>query len=474
MARTKVVAMLLGPSGIGLVSLYQTLTTLTGTVAGLGVSSSGVREIADACASEDPERIAKSAKTLARLSWITGLLGWVLTALLAYPLSQWTFGSGQNALSVAILGLSLVLTNVAGGQSALIQGTRRIGDLARLQIFSMVVSTIVSIAIYAWLKEKGILPVLIVSAAISVAGSWWYSSKIPIKEVKLTWNETWKNSQRLVALGIAFMWSALLGALVAFATRSIITKDLGIEANGIYQSAWAISVMFAQFILSAMGTDFYPRLTASSHEDSVVNKLVNEQTEIAILLALPGLVGTMIFAPVLMNLFYSSKFIEGASILPWLVLGVFFKVISWPMGFIQLAKGATRWFIASESLFSLLNFIITIYFLKKTGLVGAGQAFAISYGIYIFTMLIISTRLSGFYWSKKTLNLLILSSIIIIISLIVDKYTESITNYLSGAVLTLASIKICLKELIARIGKSNRMVAQLLRIPFVAYILGIK
>ena len=44
MVRTKLVAMLLGPPGIGLVSLYQSATGLTGTLSGLGIGQSAVRQ----------------------------------------------------------------------------------------------------------------------------------------------------------------------------------------------------------------------------------------------------------------------------------------------------------------------------------------------------------------------------------------------------------------------------------------------
>ena len=253
---------MLGPEGIGLVSLYQSIIDLVGNVAGLGIASSGVREVAEACASNDSRRIAVATQTLKRLSWLTGVLGWLVTAALSYPLSQWILGSHLHAGASTLLGASLLFTMASGGQMACIQGMRRIGDLAKLQILSMCTSTAVAIGIYFWLREKGILPVLISSAIISFAGSWWYASKLRIEKIDLDWIATWQNSKRLIQLGIAFMWSALMTAGVAFAIRAMITRDLGIEANGIFQSAWAISGMFAGFILSAMGTDFYPRLTA--------------------------------------------------------------------------------------------------------------------------------------------------------------------------------------------------------------------
>ncbi len=131
MVRTKLVAILLGPAGVGLVGLYESAIGLVGMLSGLGIRSSGVREVAEAHGSGDPVRVAKTIKTLRRACWVTGLVGWLLTGALAYPLSVWTFGSGERAWATAILGVTLLLGAISGGQSALLQGVRRIGDLAR-------------------------------------------------------------------------------------------------------------------------------------------------------------------------------------------------------------------------------------------------------------------------------------------------------------------------------------------------------
>src|ERR1700757_2427043 len=65
--RTKAVAMLLGPAGFGLFGLYGSIANLAQSIAGLGINSSGVREIAEAVGSEDVERIARTTAVLRRI-----------------------------------------------------------------------------------------------------------------------------------------------------------------------------------------------------------------------------------------------------------------------------------------------------------------------------------------------------------------------------------------------------------------------
>ena len=189
MVRVKLVAVLLGPSGVGLVGLYVSATGLVSTVAGLGINSSGVREVAEAHGTGKPEHIARTVKTLRRACWVTGILGWLLCAALSYPLSVYTFGSGEHAWAVAVLGATILIGSVAGGQSALVQGTRRIGDLARMNVLGAVSGTLVAVGLYGWLGQKGIVPVIIGTAVCNLGFSWWFAHKIPVATVMLSWPE---------------------------------------------------------------------------------------------------------------------------------------------------------------------------------------------------------------------------------------------------------------------------------------------
>ena len=73
--RTKAMAMLLGPAGFGLVGLYGSIADLTQSIAGMGINSSGVRQIAEAVGSDDTGRIALTTAVLRRTSIVLGVAG---------------------------------------------------------------------------------------------------------------------------------------------------------------------------------------------------------------------------------------------------------------------------------------------------------------------------------------------------------------------------------------------------------------
>jgi antigen flippase len=457
MVQTKLVAILLGPSGVGLVGLYQSATGLIGTVSGLGIGQSAVREVSEAHTSGNLGRVARTVIVLRRACWATGLLGWLMTAVLSWPLSVWTFGTPERAVPIALLGATLLLTSISAGQRALVQGARRIGDLARLQLLPTIPSVAISVSLYAWLGESGIVPVLIISGGVNVAFSWWIARRVPLVVATITWRESLRESGRFVSLGLAFAWSALMAAGVELTTRAWIVRDYGTEANGIYQSAWAISGVFAGFILQAMAADFYPRLSSMAKNNAEVNRLVNEQTEVGILLALPGILATLLFAPWAIWLLYTPKFMTASELLPWFVVGVFAKVVSWPLAFIQQAKGASRMFAATETMSWALLLVLTWLGLYWWQVPGVAIAFAILQGMYVLGMRYVAGRLSGFRWSSPVRRLLLLSAASVSVTLAIATQLTPLMASASGGLLVLMASGLCLLRLKARLGPTHEL-----------------
>ena len=336
--RTKAMAILLGPSGFGLAGLYTSVITLTQNIAGMGINSSGVRQIAEAAGTGDEQRIAVSAKVLRRTSVVLGLIGAVALVAFSKQVSRVTFGSAQHTGSICLISLAVFFQLVSAGQGALIQGMRRIADLAKVNVIGALIGLIISVPVVYFFREKGIAVSLVCVAAMTILTSWWFSRKIRIIPTPLTSAQVGHEASGLLKLGVAFMASGLMVPGVAYFVRVILLHKVGIAATGMYQSAWTLGGLYVGFILQAMGADFYPRLSAVANDNAECNRLVNEQVLIGLLLASPGVIATLTFAPTVIALFYSSKFGAAVGVLRWICLGTLLQVITWPMGFIIVAK----------------------------------------------------------------------------------------------------------------------------------------
>ncbi len=397
--RAKIVAVLLGPAGVGLMGLYVSVLELAQSVAGMGINSSGVRQIAAASGTGDDDLVARTAEVLRRTALILGLVGAAVTASLSGLIASATFGRPEFAPAIALLSLAVLCRAVSDGQTALLQGLRRIGDMARMSVATSLCSAGATVTLIYLFGHEGVVPALIVAASITLAANWWFQRRITIARSRVPLSALIREVRPLLALGFAFMASAMLTTGAAYVIRVLVRRELGVETAGLYQAAWAIGGIYVGFILQAMGSDFYPRLTAVVADREEANRLVNEQAQVGLLLAGPGVIATLTFAPLVLAVLYHETFAGAAAALRWICLGMALRVVAWPMGFIVLAKGARGTFLWTEIAAAAVHIGLAWLLVPRFGLAGAAAAF---FGLYVWHSIVVYAivrRLTGFHWS---------------------------------------------------------------------------
>lgn len=465
MVQVKFAAILIGTIGVGLNANFVAIQNVVGTIAGLGVRQSAVRDVASAVAQNDKEAIGRVVLTLRRICWLSGLLGTTTMTFLSPLLSQWTFGSNEYVLDIAALGLIILFINLQNGQMALIQGMRRIRDIARLQIIGAVAGTILTIGFYLLLGLRGIIPALILTAAVNLIVSWIYARRVTVQKVVMTWSESFRTARGILRLGVAMMWSGLLSSAVIYSANALITQQINLQAVGIYSAAFMLSGMFVNFVLNAMGTDYLPRLSSVAHDREATNRLVNEQTEIGLLIALPGLLATISLAPWVIKVFYTNEFLPAVDLLQWFILGCFGRVIGFPMGYMIVALGKSAWFLFTQTLFNILHIALIWVGLSTFGLVGTSIAFACMYVIGVSVNLIVTRHLNEFYWHMNTKRLVMICLVFVFITFIAVRSVSIWPATIFGIVVTMVASVFSLRELIKRIGTEHRVIRVAFKVP---------
>lgn len=473
MVRTKFVAVLLGPTGIGLRGTYFAITSLVGIFAQFGIGSSGVREVAKANSTGDRERIARSILSLRRMAWVAGLIQTLILIVLAVPISFYTFKSSEHVVALMLLAVTVLMTSLTAGQTALVQGMRRIGDLARIKVIGTIVGSFISIPLYYLYGLKGIVPALIALAAFNLVMAWWFARKVPVLRVSMTWRESFGQASGLIKLAFAMMWSGLVTSFVYYLTRAFISRQIDIDAVGIFQSASALSGIFISFVLNAMGADFYPRLAAASSDNLEMNFLVNEQTEIGLLLAVPGLIATIVVAPWVIRIFYTAEFAQAANLMRWFVCGCLGRVLSWPMGYILLAKSESRLFVVTETVLGVVHAVLIWAGLKLFGLTGIAVALVLLYILYTGFMLLLSRYLIGFYWNKGVCKLLMVVLPISIGTFVCSLFLPVLPLTVVGGAVCIGVSVYCLRQLVERLGSDHKICRIVRQMPFGKQILNV-
>jgi PST family polysaccharide transporter len=222
-----------------------------------------------------------------------------------------------------------------------------------------------------------------------------------VEKVALPWGLFSREAAQMLKLGLVFLSIMLMSLGVAYLARIIVVQHLGFRAAGYYQAAWAVGALYVMTILQMMGADFLPRLSTVANSDAECIRLVNEQVEVNMLMGGPGILATLSLSPLVIILFYSTRFGPATEVLRWICLGMSLRIASWPMGYILIAKNSRSLVFWSELLNRSVELGMTWVCVRLFGLVGAGIGFFVSCVFYWFLIYSIVQSKFGFRWSTK-------------------------------------------------------------------------
>lgn len=399
--RSKFVAVLLGPLGMGINGLLISATDLIMSLTNLGLGTSAVRDIAEANATQDAGKIALVIRVFRRLVWLTGLLGAVICLLFSPYLSYVTFGNYEYTIAFVILSSSVLFKQLATGQTALLQGMRKYSDMAKANVTGNTAGLFFTIPLYYLWGLDAIVPVLVITSVISFILSYYYSNRVKIEKVEITSRSIKKEGRGMLKMGFFISLQGLLSVGASYLVRIFISNKGGLDDVGLFTAGFAIINTYVGLIFTAMGTDYYPRLSAVNSGSEEFNKTINQQAEISLLLLAPIIAGFIIFIKPVVTILYSSKFLPVEGLIYWAILGIFFKAASWTIAYSFLAKGDTTAFFWSELAAIIYTTTFNILGYMYWGLTGLGISFLIGYVVYLMQVWIIAGKRYHIFFQKE-------------------------------------------------------------------------
>jgi len=450
--RSKVIAVLLGPTGMGIIGLLSSTLGLIGSATNFGLGTSAVKDIASAYATKDTDRISTIVGVFRKLVWLTGILGAIVGLFLSPWLSQLTFGNRDYTIAFIWISITLLFNQLSSGQLVILQGMRKLNYLAQANLVGSSLGLILTIPLYYKFGLKGIVPGIIVTAVVSLLASIYYSQKEKIKNIKVSGAIAIKEGKKMLQMGFIINISILLAVGASYVVRIFIRYTGNLEQVGLYNAGFAIINTYVGLIFTAMGTDYYPRLSAVALSNKLSRQIINQQAEIALLILAPILIIFLVFINVIVILLYSKEFIAINEMIYWAALGMFFKAASWSISFIFLAKGTGRLFFWNELASNIYTLGLNIIGYYYYGLAGLGISFMIGYLIYLIQVFIVCKAKFEFSFDKEFIQLFIFQFLLASGSFLAIKYLNSPYTYIAGLMLLTISSWFSYRELDKRIG----------------------
>ena len=451
LVRTKFAAILLGTSGIGFMGLLTVPLGFIGGLTSLGIAFSAVRDISAANETNDQVKLSATLKTFRRWIWLTGLLGMFTVLVLSPWLSQWSFGNKNYTWAFILVSVTLLINSISEGQSAILRGTRRIKDISKAGIWGSTLGLFASIPLYYLYGIEGIVPALIISAFTSLYLFWYFSRKVKVLPIQISYKESYIQGKQMVKLGIMMTLTGLIANGASYLMILFIGSKGNMDQVGLYNAGWSITNQYVGLVFASIAVDYFPRLAGIHQDNSKVKKAANQQAEIAILIISPILLFYLLSLPILVPLLYTNEFLAMIPFTQWIVLGMMFKLISWLTGYIVLAKGDVKLFFWTEFIGHVLLLVCNAGGYYFWGLEGIGIGFVLLYIFHSLLMLIICRKKYEFSFTGTFFRMFRFQYVLCLFAFIIVYIYKYPIGYISGSICLCVSAFYSFRELDKRI-----------------------
>ena len=414
LVRNKAVALLLGPQGMGLLSLLNASVNFISQSTNFGLSASAVKHLSenvDGCNSVnstkrlDDERIRHYVSVLRSWELLTAVIGMVACVVIGPMLNDATFSWGDHTLHFMLLAPAIGMMAVTGGEMAILKAMRKLRTLAVMQVYTVIATLLLTIILFYYFGQSAIVPVIVLSTGVSCAMVLWFSLRLfPLR--LHGYLSLLREGLPMVKLGMAFVVAGAFGSGAELLIRSYLNVNAGLDDVGLYNAGYMLLITLGGLLMASLDADYFPRLSAVNSNQTEVNTLANQQIEVGLTLAMPVSVVTILFSPIIVPMLLSSEFLPIVPMVQVASFSLLFKVIAVPLSFQTLSKGDALSFVLLEMVTNIVMVVFLIVGYNYNGLHGMGMAITLMWVAELLIVYFYTRWRYGFRFSGKTLGFL--------------------------------------------------------------------
>lgn len=391
----KVVSLLIGPSGVAMVGQLNNFVTMSQNFASAGINSGITKYIAEF---REKDVVKNYLSTSLRIILLCSLFVGLLIICFSGFLAQHIMQNIEYKYLFWILGFALVFFTLNNFLVSIINGYKSFKKFVIINIISSLLGLCYTLLLVFWFGLKGAL-----------IGSVTFHSIMFFVAVLLVRKEIWFKvesfnngfdfnvAKKLLQFTAMTIVSVSLVPLSQMILRGYVMTNISIVDAGIWEGMNRLSNMYLSVITTSLAVYVLPRLSEINEKSEIASEL-KKIYKIILPVLFIGLVAIYLIRTPLIKILFSDEFLPMKNLFVWQLSGDFFKIFSWLLGYLLLAKSMTKAFILTEVMYNTLFVVIALLLIKFNGIVGITQAYFFNFVIYSVVLLVF---FKYFYFDKK-------------------------------------------------------------------------
>lgn len=335
----KIMAVVLGPSGVGLFALLRQINDFSSTL-----TEGGQWALVQGL----PSRKGQAREHYLVTTFWVFVLGTILITVVVLGLAPyigiWVFGNDerQTISLVRWLAVPMALALALAYVNGVLNGFLAIGRVAMFQALGTAAMALLAYPA-SRLVEVGFpvafIGLMTASYAVRLTlGAWsvlragWLAPLLRDLRLRLD-PDSFRHFFSFAGV-LSIMALAATGGILA--VRSLVVRYDGLAGAGIFDVAWTLSMMYVGLVWISFQTYYLPTLSAVTDPLDRI-ELVQRVARLATLVVVPAVTSVIVLKPLVITILYSSEFAPSLEIIRWMLIGDYFKVAAWVFAMPALA-----------------------------------------------------------------------------------------------------------------------------------------
>lgn len=383
----KVVASIIGPAGVALVGQLNNFATIAMSLSNGGINNGITKYISEF--KNDEGKVRTYLSTALRITVICSLCVGVAMIVLNRLLSRLILQTEEYWYVFLIFGFTILLYALNLMLLSVVNGFKEFKKYVKINIANSVVGLCFTLVFVLTLGLPGALVSAVTYQSVMLFITMWMVRKS-------SW-AAWSNfKERFNRLASKQYFKYTLMTLTTAATvpisqlllRSYVISEISPIEAGWWEAMNRLSNMYLMVITTSFTVYYMPRLSELS-DKLELRREIFKAYKLIVPILIVGFTLIYLFRHLIIKILFSPEFLPMENLFIWQLTGDFFKICSWLLAFIMVAKAMSKAYIATEFIFALTYIVFGFVFMRMNGVVGITQAYLLNFVMYLICMIIL-------------------------------------------------------------------------------------
>jgi PST family polysaccharide transporter len=373
-ASVKVTSVYLGPAGVGVMSQFQNITSVVTSFAAGSTNTATVRSTAEYA--DDAHRYGRFVGTVTRTLLVFGVIVSASIVLTAPWVSDRLLGDTSLSLPLMLFGLCYTGALAHAFLVASANGIKDFRSVTAINAGAVIGTVLLMVALCPRYGTNGALTALALSPLLSAAiallvgrGKPWF----PSQPFTAAYSPTeFRRFLSFVPMTLAF---SLAPASANVWARDLLASHRGWDEVGLIQGVSRLSDMYLNVVVAVLSMYYLPRFA----EIRIAGELRKELAAgLGIIVMGVGILSLLLYVSrdFIISIIFTAAFMPMRDLFEWQMIGNVFRVSSWLMGYVLVARSSPLKLAMLEIVETLFFVGVVVVAVPNSGAIGLTQAYA--------------------------------------------------------------------------------------------------